>query len=128
MRPRPRAGSRSCSDKPPDPGRPRLRARCSSGPVRKFRAEPAGPRRPCVRPRSDPWLRHCALPASFAGTTIAAPDSTTDLRTDSPVIIRKTPEEVAKIAAAGDILVRTLRLLEGKIRPGVTTAELDSAA
>src|SRR6058998_2862932 len=32
------------------------------------------------------------------------------------------------IAAAGDILVRTLRLLEGKIRPGVTTKELDAAA
>jgi methionyl aminopeptidase len=44
------------------------------------------------------------------------------------LIIRKTPEEVAKIAAAGDILVRTLRLVEGKIRPGVTTAELDEAA
>jgi methionyl aminopeptidase len=44
------------------------------------------------------------------------------------LIIRKTPEEVAKIAAAGDVLVRTLRLLEGKIRPGVTTAELDTAA
>ncbi|TMM02556.1 MAG: type I methionyl aminopeptidase [Actinobacteria bacterium] len=44
------------------------------------------------------------------------------------MIIRKTPEEVAKIAAAGDLLVRTLRLLEGKVRPGVTTAELDAAA
>jgi len=44
------------------------------------------------------------------------------------LIIRKTPEEVAKIAAAGDLLVRTLRLLEGKVRPGVTTAELDAAA
>jgi methionyl aminopeptidase len=44
------------------------------------------------------------------------------------LIIRKTPEEVAKIAAAGEVLVRTLRLLEGKVRPGVTTAELDAAA
>ena len=44
------------------------------------------------------------------------------------MIIRKTPEEIDKIAAAGDILVRTLRLLEGKVRPGVTTAELDAAA
>jgi methionyl aminopeptidase len=44
------------------------------------------------------------------------------------LIIRKTPEEVDKIAAAGDILVRTMRLLEGKVRPGVTTAELDEAA
>src|ERR671917_73179 len=32
------------------------------------------------------------------------------------------------MAAAGDILVRTHRLLEGKIRPGVTTKELDDAA
>jgi methionyl aminopeptidase len=44
------------------------------------------------------------------------------------VIIRKTPEEIEKMAAAGDILVRTLQLLEGKVRPGVTTAELDRAA
>jgi methionyl aminopeptidase len=44
------------------------------------------------------------------------------------LIIRKTPEEIEKIAAAGDILVRTLRLVEGKVRPGVTTAELDEAA
>lgn len=32
------------------------------------------------------------------------------------------------MAAAGDILVRTLALVEAKIRPGVTTAELDAAA
>ncbi len=32
------------------------------------------------------------------------------------------------MAAAGDILVRTMRLLEGKVREGVTTAELDEAA
>jgi len=32
------------------------------------------------------------------------------------------------MAAAGAILVRTLSLLEGKIRPGVTTGELDAAA
>lgn len=32
------------------------------------------------------------------------------------------------MAAAGAILVRTLELLQGKIRPGVTTAELDRAA
>ena len=44
------------------------------------------------------------------------------------MIIRKTPEEIEKIAASGAILVRTLRLLERQIRPGVTTAELDAAA
>jgi methionyl aminopeptidase len=44
------------------------------------------------------------------------------------VIIKKTPEEIDKIATAGDILVRTLRLLEGKVRPGVTTKDLDAAA
>ena len=32
------------------------------------------------------------------------------------------------MAAAGAILVRTLALVEGKIRPGVSTAELDDAA
>jgi methionyl aminopeptidase len=44
------------------------------------------------------------------------------------VILKKTPEEIDKIAAAGAILVKTLSLVQGKIRPGVTTRELDAAA
>jgi methionyl aminopeptidase len=44
------------------------------------------------------------------------------------MIVRKTPEEIEKMAAAGDIHRRAMKLLEGKIRPGVTTAELDRAA
>jgi methionyl aminopeptidase len=44
------------------------------------------------------------------------------------VIITKTPEQIERMAAAGAILVRTLDLLAGKVRPGVTTAELDEAA
>ena len=44
------------------------------------------------------------------------------------MIIRKSPAEIEKIAAAGAILVRTLRLLERQVRPGVSTAELDQAA
>jgi methionyl aminopeptidase len=44
------------------------------------------------------------------------------------LIIKKTPEEIDRIAAAGAILVRTMNLLAGKIRPGVTTGELDAAA
>jgi methionyl aminopeptidase len=43
-------------------------------------------------------------------------------------IVKKTPEEIDKMAAAGDILVRTLELVERKIRPGVTTGDLDKAA
>jgi len=44
------------------------------------------------------------------------------------MIIKKTPEEIERMAAAGAILVRTMNLLAGKIRPGVTTHELDQAA
>ncbi|HEY7965804.1 MAG TPA: type I methionyl aminopeptidase [Solirubrobacteraceae bacterium] len=44
------------------------------------------------------------------------------------MIIRKSAEEIEKIAAAGAIVVRTLRLLERAVRPGVTTADLDEAA
>jgi methionyl aminopeptidase len=44
------------------------------------------------------------------------------------VIVRKTAAEIDQMAAAGDILVRTLALVEGKIRPGITTKELDEAA
>jgi methionyl aminopeptidase len=44
------------------------------------------------------------------------------------VIVKKTPEQIEQMAAAGDVLVRTLDLVAGKIRPGVTTQELDAAA
>ena len=44
------------------------------------------------------------------------------------MILKKSPEEIDKVAAAGEILVKTLSLVQGKIRPGVTTAELDAAA
>jgi methionyl aminopeptidase len=44
------------------------------------------------------------------------------------MIVKKTPAEIDKMARAGDILVRTMDLLAAKIRPGVTTSELDQAA
>jgi methionyl aminopeptidase len=44
------------------------------------------------------------------------------------VIIKKSPEEIDKIAAAGAVLVKTLSLVQSKLRPGVTTGELDEAA
>jgi methionyl aminopeptidase len=44
------------------------------------------------------------------------------------MIIKKTPEEIERMAAAGAILVRTMNLLAGKVRQGVSTRELDQAA
>src|SRR6201991_5170 len=44
------------------------------------------------------------------------------------MIIRKTPQQVDQMAAAGDILVRCLKMLEAKTRAGTTTLELDAAA
>lgn len=44
------------------------------------------------------------------------------------MIIRKTPEQVELMAAAGEIHARCLKMLTRKVRPGVTTAELDAAA
>jgi methionyl aminopeptidase len=44
------------------------------------------------------------------------------------MIIKKTPEEIERMAASGALLVRAMNLVAGKIRPGVTTAELDRAA
>lgn len=44
------------------------------------------------------------------------------------MIIRKTPEQVEKMAASGEILVRCLRMLAAKARAGVTTKALDEAA
>src|SRR3954447_25732119 len=44
------------------------------------------------------------------------------------MIVRKSPEEIDKIAAAGRARARCLSMLRSKARPGVTTAELDEAA
>jgi methionyl aminopeptidase len=44
------------------------------------------------------------------------------------VIIKKSPQEIERMAAAGAIHARTMKLLASKIREGVTTAELDQAA
>jgi methionyl aminopeptidase len=44
------------------------------------------------------------------------------------MIIRKTPEQVERMAVAGEILVRCLKMLERKARAGATTGELDAAA
>jgi methionyl aminopeptidase len=44
------------------------------------------------------------------------------------VIVKKTPGEIDKMAAAGAILVKTMHLLGGKVRAGATTAQLDEAA
>ncbi len=44
------------------------------------------------------------------------------------MIVKKTPEQVEKMAASGRILVRCLRMLGAKARPGVTTKDLDAAA
>jgi methionyl aminopeptidase len=44
------------------------------------------------------------------------------------VIIKKSPDEIENIAAAGRILARCHRMIRAKARPGVTTGELDEAA
>jgi methionyl aminopeptidase len=44
------------------------------------------------------------------------------------VIIKKSPGEIEQMARAGEVLVATLKLLEGRISPGVSTAELDEIA
>jgi methionyl aminopeptidase len=43
-------------------------------------------------------------------------------------IILKTPEQIEKMAAAGRIHARCMKMLISKCRPGVTTEELDQAA
>jgi methionyl aminopeptidase len=44
------------------------------------------------------------------------------------MIIKKSPDDIDRMAAAGDVLVRTMNLLAGKVRPGVSTRDLDKAA
>ncbi|MGH2964856.1 MAG: M24 family metallopeptidase, partial [Solirubrobacterales bacterium] len=44
------------------------------------------------------------------------------------MIIKKTPEQIERMAASGAIQARCLRMLRSKCHPGVTTSELDEAA
>src|SRR5436309_5560553 len=44
------------------------------------------------------------------------------------MIVRKSAEEIEKMAASGAILARCLQILRSKARAGVTTSELDDAA
>jgi methionyl aminopeptidase len=44
------------------------------------------------------------------------------------VIYRKSPEEIAVMRAAGEIVMRALDALEEALAPGITTAELDRIA
>ena len=44
------------------------------------------------------------------------------------MIIRKGPEEIDRIARAGDLVAATIRHVAEQLRPGVTTGELDEAA
>jgi methionyl aminopeptidase len=44
------------------------------------------------------------------------------------VIVKKSPEEIEQMAAAGRIHARCMTILRAKARPGVTTGELDEAA
>lgn len=44
------------------------------------------------------------------------------------MIIRKTPDQVEKIARAGSVVAGCLGMMKGMCQPGITTAELDAAA
>ena len=44
------------------------------------------------------------------------------------MIVKKNPEEIEQMAAAGAILVKAMDLVAGKVRPGATTGDLDKAA
>jgi methionyl aminopeptidase len=45
-----------------------------------------------------------------------------------PGIQVKSPEQIARMYAAGQVVARTLSVLKEAVRPGITTAELDSIA
>jgi len=70
----------------------------------------------------------CALPMRST-TTYARPSRRSNSRRSCrPLIVKKSPREIEKMGRAGEILVSTLAELETRIRPGVTTAQLDAAA
>ena len=80
-----------------------------------------------ARGEAGPVLARSAI-ALCSSPAIGLRSSAEALGSSIVAIIRKTPEEIEKIAASGRILTRCHRLLRGKARPGVTTGELDEAA
>lgn len=44
------------------------------------------------------------------------------------LVTLKTPQEVAKMRAAGEVVAAVLELLRPRVRPGISTAELDALA
>ncbi|MDD2585967.1 MAG: type I methionyl aminopeptidase [Syntrophomonadaceae bacterium] len=44
------------------------------------------------------------------------------------MIIIKTPAEIVRMRAAGELVARVLKILEARIKPGITTGELDAIA
>ena len=44
------------------------------------------------------------------------------------MIIRKGPEEIERIARAGDLVAATIAHVGEHLRPGITTGELDDSA
>src|SRR5262249_6830897 len=71
-------------------------------------------------------LRRRALPASLRDRRFAA--GRHDSGEGATVIIRKSPDELERMARAGRIVAETLALVGEHARPGVTTAELDELA
>ena len=45
-----------------------------------------------------------------------------------PAIQVKSPEQIDRMHAAGQVVARTLTVLKEAVRPGISTAELDSIA
>ena len=45
-----------------------------------------------------------------------------------PAIQVKSPEQIDRMYAAGQVVARTLTVLKEAVRPGISTAELDSIA
>jgi methionyl aminopeptidase len=44
------------------------------------------------------------------------------------MVVRKTPEEIERMARAGAVLARVMEVLRDAVRPGTTTADLDALA
>src|SRR5205085_3506731 len=110
----------------------RRQARNREAPARRLPRPDEPPHRPLRGPEHPSSLRwqaaagRGARPHPRDARNLAAGRRV--VATLSSVIVRKTPEEIEKMAAAGRVLARCLNLLRGKARPGVTTGDLDKAA
>src|SRR5439155_408480 len=122
-------GHPACSDGGGHGARPQGEADLRRGRARPGRHHDRANSRAPVRRRRGQRVRSRRLPGRPAGRGgLRGDPEGAGAGRGAPVIIRKSPQEIERMARAGEVVADVLALLGERARPGVTTEELDALA